>query len=341
MTNVETFKAAALQVLRGESPLRFKEIANRAMDLRLIDMDETTMHSYMDATLASAIDEHGKDSAFASPTRGHYVLNSGHAGPKKVTAGKISPISRSFRRAALGVLTRRQAAMHYRDIAEAAMKDGLIELTEDRIHRCMGAILHDDIRKHRQKSAFTNPNPAAYGLNPQYGRAPGIPPRRPGLTATPKPRNARKVSAECIGRGGEYLVASRLSFLGYDVHEPCIDLGIDLVAVRGGKAGHYFQVKTSTMSGKHQFHITKSAFENTASRRPFYVFVLRYARGGETHEDFLLISYEVIHKHISDTGPRVVQGRYVIKITQKEDSLSLDGSNEDLTRYMNNWEIIE
>jgi len=346
LTHVEAFKDAALEILRECSPTHIQEIANIAMNRRLIDLDEKTIHSYMDATLASSIEEHGAASAFMSPSAGHYGLDPGQGGPRKLHTAKSSPVSRSFRNAAFSILGKHRAGLHHRDIADKAMKSGLIEMTETTIYRCMEAILRDDINKHKTKSAFVNTRPGWYGLNPNYVIPPAVPAKPTKSAARPSPQNPsdgdRAVPLDCIGRGGEYLVASRLSFLGYVVHEPCIDGGIDLVATRNAKSCHHFQVKTSSStSGKYQFFITKSTFENTAPRRPFYVFVLLHTDEKKPCENFLVIPYERIRKHISVADPRMVHGKYVVKVVQDGDMFSFGVPDSDISQYRNCWRIIK
>jgi len=323
----------------------FPKIADMAMDLRLIDMDEATIHSYMNATLASAIDEYNGDSAFVSPSSGYYGLNPMHAGPKNLAGPKIAPISRSFRRAAFKILSERQTVLYHRDIAEIAMREGLIELTGTTIHRCMGAVLLDDIRQNGEKSAFVTSGPGWYGLNPNYVFPPAVPGSPARSTAHPTQPNPAKgalgVPVDYIGRGGEYLVASRLSFLGYVVHEPGMDKGIDLVATRDAKRYYNFQVKTSTTAGrKRQFHITKSTFEKTSMCNLFYVLVMLHPDGDGQHEDFFVIPHERIRDHIEASGLQGSNNKYLIKVVQDDEAFSLGGS-DDITMYRNNWKIIK
>lgn len=341
MTRVGAFKDAALHVLRGQPPMHFQEIADRAMELHLVDMDSATIHSYMDATLGSSIDEYGDDSAFVSASPGHYGLNPKHSVPKNLAPSRISLISRLFRRAAFRILRKRQARLHYGDIAEIAIKEGLIELTGATIHRCMGAILRDDIRLHGAESLFISPWPMSYGLNPRHAPLSSLagPSCLPVPSALPKhPDGTRAVPVTCVGRGGEHLVASKLNFLGYDVQEPSIDRGIDLIATKDGKS-HNFQVKTSTSpTNVHRFYITKSAFEKTAPLRPFHVFVARRPNVDE-QEDCLVVPYEAVQRHISRDCPPMVGNKYVVMVAQKGDAFSLVPGG-DITKYRGGWDAI-
>lgn len=342
MTQVSAFRDAALQILREESPLHFQEIAGRALDLRLVRMDRATIQSYMGATLDSSMSEHGSNSAIVSPAPGHYELNPKRAYLSNLSSSRISPISRLFRRAAFIVLGERRGALHCRDIAEVAMSCGLIRLTEPTIHRCMGAILHDDIRRNGTKSEFISPKPASYGLNRRQATLPPAPASPPCMLAPPVPTRhldgTHSVPVNYVGRGGERLVASRLNFLGYDVREPDTDRGIDIVATREG-ASHNFQIKTSTSpTNVHRFYITRSALENTAPLRPFYVFVARRPNVGG-REDFLIMPYEAVRRHISEDRPPMVRNKYVVMVAQKGDAFSLVPGG-DITEYRNNWGAI-
>ncbi|MDD9809383.1 MAG: HTH domain-containing protein [Thaumarchaeota archaeon] len=342
MTRVGAFKDAARRVLRGRAPMHFQEIADRAMGQRLVDMDKSTIHSYMGATLDSTMSEHGSDSAIVSPSPGHYEINPRRADLSNMSSSRISPISRLFRRAAFSILGERHGTLHYVDIAEIAMSEGLIRLTESTIHRCMGAILHDDIRHNGASSEFINPRPTLYGLNPSHARPSPSPAISPGPPESPTPPKrldaAHAVSVSCVGRGGEHLVASKLNFLGYDVQEPSIDRGIDLIATKDGKS-HNFQVKTSTSpTNVHRFYITKSTFEKTAPLRPLHVFVARRPNVDE-QEDCLVVPYEAIRRHISRDCPPMVGNKYVVMVAQKEDTFSLVPGG-DITEYRGGWDAI-
>lgn len=342
MTRISAFRDAALQVLREESPLHFQEIASRALEMRLVRMDRATVQSYMGATLDSSMSEHGSDSAIVSPSPGHYEINPVRADLSNLSSSRISPISRIFRRAAFSILGERRVALHIRDIADIAMNGGLIKLTEPTIHRFMGAILHDDIRMNGAESEFINPKPALYGLNPRQVPPSPATTNPPGLlTPSVLPRHpdgTRSIPVNCVGRGGEHLVAGRLSFLGYSVREPDTDRGIDMVATRGS-ASHNFQVKTSTSpTNVHRFYITKSTLERTAPLRPFYVFVARRPNAGG-REDCLVLPYEAICRHISEDRPPMVRNKYVVMVAQKGNAFSLVPGG-DITEYRNNWGAI-
>lgn len=345
MTRVEAFREVALQVLHERSPMHFQKIADRAMNLRLISLDETTIQSYMNATLASSIAEHGSDSAFISESPGRYGLNSRHGCPKRLSTAKTPPISRLFRRAAFKVLEEQRAMLRYKDIAEIAVSRGMIELTGTTIHRCMGAILHDDIAQCGTRSAFVAPKPGWYGLNPKRTLDASSPTGSSKHAARPAPKRSPNetlsVPVDCLGKGGEYLVASKLSFLGYVVHEPGTDRGIDLVATKDAKTYYNFQVKTSATSCcTRKFTITKSTFEKTSHCNLFFVLVIRHPHEDKPYEDFFVIPHGVIQKHISGNSLRAIGNRYTIKVAQEGDGFSLV-PNVDITRYRDNWDVIK
>jgi len=336
------FKDAALQILREESPLHFQEIASRALDLRLVKMDRVTIQSYMGATLDSSMSEHGSNSAIVSPSPGLYELNPRRADLSNLSSSKISPISRLFRRAAFSILGKRHGALHCRDIADIALRCGLIKLGEPTIHRFMGAILHDDIRVNGAESEFINPRPASYALNPRQAPpplAPASPPCLPLPHVSPYRLDGTcPVPVSCVGRGGELLVASKLNFLGYTVTEPNTDRGIDLVATRGRQIRN-FQVKTSTSpTNVHRFYITKSTFERTASPLLFYVFVARRPSTGG-REDILVMPHEAVRRHISEDRPPMVRNKYVVMVAQRGGAFSLVPGG-DITEYRDNWGAI-
>jgi len=344
LTQIKAFKKAAISILmESKSPLHFRKIADRAMELGLIKLDKNTIRNCMGAILHNDSIEHGSRSAFVPTKTGYYGLNSPL--PSTVPT-KFSPIVLKFRQAALQVLQEQAAPLHFWRIADAAMEKGLIRLEKETIHSCMGAILHYGVRHEGNNSEFVAGDTGYYGLN-RHIRDALKPLQRTagsrGGAASPAPHPATPVSTYHSGKGGEYLVASRLFFLGYDVYTPSPDTGVDLIASRNDKDPLHIQVKTQTSrTGKYKFHITRSSFEKKASSGLFYIFVMRKPLGTEsTHEDFLIFPYSKIEEHVTRHHIRSDAKGFTVNVTQNEDALSFGFSDSDVTFYKNRWSLIK
>lgn len=344
MTQIKAFKKAAISILREhKTPLHFKRIADRAMELDLIKLDVDTIRRCMGSILHSDHIEYGSRSAFVSPRTGYYGLNSPLAGPAQI---KISPIVHKFRQAAIKVLGERAAPLHFAKIADNAMEKGLIRLEKGTIHSCMGAILHYSVRHEGDNSEFVVTKTGYYGLNAAYLSAlppsPQAVPTRRGASA-PATSPAAPPSTYHSGKGGEYLVASKLFFLGYTVYTPSPDTGVDLIASKNDKDPLHIQVKTHTSpTGKYEFHITKSSFERRASSGLFYIFVLRKPLGPESaSEDFLVFPQSKVEEHVERGHILSDSKKFTVRVTQAGGRLSFGVPDSDVTFYKNKWSLIK
>ncbi len=414
MTQIKAFNNAAIQILQESAePLHFNKIAEMALELRLIKLDENTIHNCMGAILHSDIMQYAKLSAFKSPKTGYYAINPDcPVNQVSIVPDKTSPIVLAFRNAAIKILQTAATPMHFTKIAESAMTERMIMLRESTIHSCMGAILHSDIRLHGNDSVFIAAQTGYYKLNPNHPllhkasasntiahttrappgkptaaepaeaassepptRAPpgkptaaepaeaasSEPPTRapPGKPTAAEPAEAASsepptralpekppgssLSTTYVGKGGEYLVAGKLSFLEYSVSIPALDAGIDLIVTKDNRNYYHIQVKTSTSSTeKYTFYLPKRAFERTASGSTFYVFVLRSANTDPPHENFLIVPYSKINEYVSgkyksqDKNPE----KFAINIIQKNNKFFFDIPDNDITFYENNWALI-
>ncbi|RNJ73252.1 MAG: hypothetical protein EB824_05055 [Thaumarchaeota archaeon S15] len=341
---MKAFKKAAIRILEEhKAPLHFKRIADRSMELNLIKLDKNTIRNCMGEILHSDYIEYGSRSAFVAAKTGYYGLNSPLAGPASI---KISPIVHKFRQAAIKILREQTAPLHFSKIADIAMETKLIKLDVGTIHSCMGAILHYSVRHKGSNSEFVVTKTGYYGLNPAYRDSLQSPrravPTRRGA-ADPALSSSMPASTHHSGKGGEYLVASKLFFLGYEVYTPSPDTGVDLIANKNDRVPLHIQVKTHTSStGKYKFHITKSSFERKASSGLFYIFVLRRPIDAEnTHEDFLVFPYSKIEEHVARNHIRSDGRGYMVNVTQDEGALSFGHPGSDVTFYKNKWSLIK
>jgi len=345
LTQIKAFKKAAIDILNEhKSPLHFKMIADRAIALDLIKLDKNTIRTCMGEILHSDYMEYGSRSAFTVPRTEYYGINYSSVRPAPI---KISPIVHRFRQAAIKILRKQATPLHFSKIADIAMETDLIKLEKGTIHSCMGAILHYSVRHEGRNSEFILTKTGYYGLNNQTYRNALPPPQRSApvrsvaseLAISP----ASPVSTYHSGKGGEYLVASKLFFLGYDVYTPSPDTGVDLIASKSDSDPLHIQVKTHTsLINKHEFYITKSSFAKKASSRLFYIFVLRKRLGLErVHEDFLIFPYSKIEEHVERKHIRSDSKKFTAVVTDDKGSLSFGSPDSNVTFYKNKWSLIK
>lgn len=265
---------------------------------------------------------------------------SGLLGNKNNPAAMGKPVT--YKNAAAIILGRSQVPMHYADITDRAIEEGLIAPSGKTPHDTMGAQLATDIKK-GARSRFVRTSPSHYALNPDYEH-PTTPPKPEPGPVEPKGQVAARAPSSYTGKAGEHLVASRLLFLGYNVSIMAVDTGADLIATKD-KSTFYIQVKTANPNkNRYRFNIRTSSFEKNAGSSVFYIFVIRQgdASAAKQCEDFLILPYTKIQEYIDKKLIRHILDGTVLDVTilRKEDGFFLSGREGDIKHYMNKWSSI-
>jgi len=248
----------------------------------------------------------------------------------------------TYKDAAAIILGRSQVPMHYADITDRAVEEGLVATSGKTPHDTMGAQLATDIKK-GTGSRFVRTSPSHYALNPDYEH-PTSPPRPEPGAGEPKGQAQARAPSSYVGKAGEHLVASRLLFLGYNVSIMAVDTGADLIATRD-KSTFYIQVKTANPSGnRYRFNIRTSSFEKNAGSSVFYIFVIRHGGSSAARqcEDFLILPYTKIQEYIDKELIRhILDGTVLdVAILKKDGGFLLSGKEGDIKHYMNKWSSI-
>jgi len=247
----------------------------------------------------------------------------------------------TYKDAAAIILGRSQVPMHYADIADRAIEEGLVATSGETPHDTMGAQLATDIKK-GPGSRFVRTSPAHYALNPDYEHPTSPPGPEPGA-GEPKGKAQARAPSSYTGKAGEHLVASRLLFLGYNVSIMAVDTGADLIATRD-KSTFYIQVKTANPNGnRYRFNIRTSSFEKNARSSVFYIFVIRQSpSAAKQSEDFLILPSTKVREYIDKDLIRHILDGTVLDVTilRKDGGLLLSGKEGDIKHYMNKWESI-
>lgn len=252
--------------------------------------------------------------------------------------------ARSFKNAAIAILKESGEALHYKEITKRALSKGLILTSGKTPADSMGSQIATDLRNKGKQSAFIKTAPGYYRLNPEYVIREDNPPdpeTEPTFEGSLLPKEP--LENQYTGKAGEYLVASKLLFLGYNASILTVDSGADLVAIKNEKPFH-IQVKTAHLKrNRYSFNITKASLDRHYHGGMFYVFVLR--EGGSPHdmrESFLIFPLNTIEEYISRgyIKPHRTRKSWTTTITQHGDSLYL-GKENNIDYNKNKWSLIK
>lgn len=227
-------------------------------------------------------------------------------------------------------------AMHIDDIVNKAMKTNRnMNLPADVLKRNLSQAMADHVKRKNIKPLFRR-NTVPGKKKGWYKLLPAG--RSPSPVKIAAPSNV-KVSELCIGAGGEFAVASRLCFAGFNVMVPMMDLGVDWVAEKGGQ---YFdiQVKTSeTAKSKtdgsyttYSFSIRSSIFEKHI-RNTWYVFVIRHKN---TDLSFVVVSgliLENLRNNQKIKGKESLSIQISVDKSRKNYSLNGEHANSWVNRF--------
>lgn len=246
--------------------------------------------------------------------------------------------------------------LHYKDIAERALRLGLVSTSGKTPADSMGSRIATDLKNNGKRSAFIRTAPGYYRLNPEYGARTGTIKLKSGSKgAAPKKVEAgpslenvhvpkEPLENQHTGKAGEYLVASKLLFLGYNASILAVDSGADLVAIKNEKPFH-IQVKTAHLKGnRYSFTITKASLDRHYHGGMFYVFVLREGTSPlDMKESFLIFPLNTIEEYISRgyIKPHRTRKVWTTTVMQHGDSLSLGTKSNNVDYNKNKWRLIK
>lgn len=169
----------------------------------------------------------------------------------------------------------RNRAMHVNEIAKEAVETNRnMGMTEEEFASKISSALSQNVKT--KSPSFIKPlNPKTKKARKGYYKL-----KRTALEPTvsvPKLK-APAVKTTFLGTAGELAVASELLFWGFNVAKMSVDEGIDLLVETRPNTFKYVQVKTATPKAdgnSFEFTIDEKSFTSTASRNPWYIFVMR------------------------------------------------------------------
>jgi hypothetical protein len=246
----------------------------------------------------------------------------------------------SFKEIARQVLQEIGKPLHSKEMTKLALKQGLLKTEGKTPAATMNAQILMDIKHKGILSDFKKVGPSTFAINEMKAQ----------LAMEVKPDNVlEEVESEAeaeieggyIGRAGECAVLSELLFRGYNGALMSVDTGIDILATKDSEVFN-IQVKTRNVNKRYNtfdFNLRIVSFERHNTGRTFYIFVLR--EKGKL--DYLILPLNEVEKAIQQEFVNIVgKGKlYRITIKRRENKIYLGRKENEMTYYLNRWEIIK
>ena len=143
-------------------------------------------------------------------------------------------------------------------------------------------------------------------------------------------------------KAGEYLVCSELLFRNFNASVMSVDVGVDIVAVKGENQLFGIQVKTANLNKRQNtfiFDIRKVAFDRHNNSSTYYIFVCV----GEDKNDFLILPFHEMEKKVSENAIKEVDHgkRYRVNIKFRDGNVHLGTKEHEMKYFLNNWNLIK
>ncbi len=246
----------------------------------------------------------------------------------------------SFKDLAYQILKEVDKPLHSKEITKIAIDRGLLKTTGKTPALTMNAQLIVDINSKGELSRFKKAGPSTFAINEKKIDI-GDESKTDHIIEELEIEEEKEAEGGYIGKAGEHSVISELLFRGYNAALMSVDVGIDIVATRNNELFN-IQVKTRNISKKHEayyFNIRIASFERHNAGKTFYIFVLR--EKGKL--DYLILPLFQIEKSIEEEYIHVVgKGKlYRINIKKRKGKVYLGRRENDVSYYLNRWEIIK
>lgn len=243
----------------------------------------------------------------------------------------------TFKQAAIEILKKSSEPVHYRDITNEALENGLIESEGSTPEATMHAQLTVDVNKRGKSSDFIKTSPGCFSINLHKAI---IALTDEVIEAEHEIEEKIAIESGYTGKGGEHLVCSELLFRGFNASIMSVDVGMDIVAVKENQV-YGIQVKTSNLNrfNTYVFDIRKVSFERHNNGNIFYIFVLR----GKVDSKFVILPFYEIDKKVHEKVIlEVGHGkRYRVNIKIRDDNVYLGNMNNEINYFLNNWSLIK
>ena len=240
-----------------------------------------------------------------------------------------------FKNAAIQILKESNSPMHYKEITKRAIDKGILVTDGKTPEASMNAQLITEINSKGEKSTFIKTAPATYNLNPNK------PKQKPKTRRSKTTEYKEKISGGFTGKAGEHYVTSELLFRGYNASIMSVDVGMDVIATKGGKL-FSLQVKTSNLYSSNAFiyDMRKVALERNYAGNVFYIFVMIHEDSSKS--SLVLPSYKI--DELVDSGAIkdiVKHNRWRVTLKIRNGTIYIGTLDNEINYYWDNWDIIK
>lgn len=239
-----------------------------------------------------------------------------------------------FKSSAIKVLSKAKKPLHYREITEIALNEGILETEGATPDASLNAQLSVDIKSKGPASAFIRTSPGYYALNPSYESS------KLDIVEEQVDEERDKVDGGYTGKAGEYVVCAELLFRGFNASIMSVDVGMDIIATKENQL-FSIQVKTANINrfNTYVFDVRKVSFERHNSGNIYYVFVLH----GVKKDNFLILPLLEMEKKVHEKAILEVNHgkRYRVNIKFRNNTVYLGNKSHDMNYYLNNWSLIK
>jgi len=245
----------------------------------------------------------------------------------------------SFKDIAHQILKEVGKPLHSKEITRIALERGF-ETKGKTPWKTMDAELVVDINSKGELSNFKKVGPSTFALNDKKVEIEEE--SRPDrIVEELELEEQKEIEGGYIGKAGEHAVLSELLFRGYNAALMSVDVGVDIVATKDNETFN-IQIKTRNISKKHDafhFNLRIASFERHNAGRTFYVFILRE----NSKLDYLILPLHQVEKSIDEEFIHVVgKGKlYRITIKKRDGKVYLGRQENDVSYYLNHWDIIK
>ena len=245
----------------------------------------------------------------------------------------------SFKDIAYQILKEVGKPLHSKEITRIALERGF-ETEGKTPWKTMDAELVVDINSKGELSNFKKVGPSTFALNDKKVELEEE--SRPDrIVEELELEEQKEIEGGYIGKAGEHAVLSELLFRGYNAALMSVDVGVDIVATKDNETFN-IQIKTRNISKKHDafhFNLRIASFERHNAGRTFYVFILRE----NSKLDYLILPLHQVEKSIDEEFIHVVgKGKlYRITIKKRDGKVYLGRQENDVSYYLNHWDIIK
>ncbi len=246
----------------------------------------------------------------------------------------------SFKDIAYQILKEAGKPLHSKEITKIALQRGWLKTAGKTPEATMNAQLVVDTNSKGELSRFKKTGPSVFAINDKIVEIEED--SRPDrIIEELEIEEEKEVEGGYIGKAGEHAVLSELLFRGYNAALMSVDVGVDIMASKNNET-FSIQVKTRNISKKHDafhFNLRIVSFERHNTGRTFYIFILR--EKGKL--DYLILPLNEIEKSIDEEFIHVVgKGKlYRITIKNRAGKIYLGRRENDVSYYLNRWDIIK